>query len=138
MSKLNTSSLKVLKFGHSLQTHDNIHGIINTITEHIRTIPQYDTLYLNCDLIVHICRAIENIVYDSKLKDIDKYELFMSIYGQIYPNPMTDQDKQTIKNIIELSNNNQLFKISKINKMFVVKFFIGVFSIVSNALSISH
>lgn len=101
MSKtgLNTSSLDVLEFGDTLKTHDNLHSIIQLLVERIKLIPQPESLHLNVDLIVWICNAIDNILLDSKLKNVDKYELFVTIYKSIYPDT-TDKEMKTIETII--------------------------------------
>lgn len=101
MSKtgLNTSSLDTIEFGSSLKTHDNLHSMIQLLVERIKRIPQTETLHLNIDLIIWICNAIDNILQDSKLKNVDKYELFVTIYKQIFPDT-SEKEMKTIEAII--------------------------------------
>ena len=98
-TSLNTTSLEVLEFGDTLKTHDNLHSIIQLLVERIKIIPQNDTLHLNVDLIIWICNAIENILQDSKFKNGDKCQRFLTIYRQIYPDT-TEKETKTIEAII--------------------------------------
>ncbi len=100
MSKLDISSLAQIEFGDSLKTHDNLHSIIQLLVEKIRIIPSCETLHLNIDLVVWICLAIDNILRDSKLKNVDKFQLFTSVYTTIYPDT-TAKEFKTILMVVE-------------------------------------
>ena len=59
---------------------------------------------MNVDLIVYICKLIDQILVDSKLKNIDKCKLFNEIYNHIYPDS-SEKEIATIKAIIEYMHN---------------------------------
>ena len=104
MSSLNTSSLDKIIFTDSLKSHTDIHSIIALLVEKIKTIPAVENLHMNIDLIVWLCQVIDQILVDSKLKNIDKLALFKSIYTQIYPDT-AEKELNTIKNVIEYLHN---------------------------------
>ena len=104
MSSLNISSLDKIIFMDSLKNHTDIHSIISLLVEKIKTIPAVENLHMNIDLIVWLCQVIDQILVDSKLKNIDKLALFKSIYTQIYPDT-AEKELNTIKNVIEYLHN---------------------------------
>jgi hypothetical protein len=113
MSKLNVSSLGQLQFGDSLKTHDNLHSIVELLVEKVKAIPRSEDLHLNIDLIVYICLAIDNILRDSKLTDVDKFQLFTSVYTAVFPDT-TPKEFKTILAVIDYLHGNSL--ISAISK----------------------
>ena len=100
MSKLDISSLGQIEFGDSLKTHDNLHSIIQLLVERIKLIPSCETLHLNIDLVVWICLAIDNILRDSKLKNVDTFQLFTSVYTLVYPDT-TAKEFKTILMVVD-------------------------------------
>jgi hypothetical protein len=73
---------------------------------------------MNIDMINQICNTIKNHVND---KYIDKLELFLKIYRSTF-GEITEQEKETITNIIKYLNDNNKIKarslISKIWRFF--------------------
>jgi len=112
-NSLNLSSIDKLPYGESLKNHDNLHSIIQTLVEKIKLIPQVDGLHLNIDLIIWVCQAIDHILVDSKLKNVDKYQLFKSIYMVIFPET-TEKEQKTIEAIVHYLHSIKI--IAKINK----------------------
>jgi hypothetical protein len=139
MSKtgLNITSLDSLEFGSSLKAHDNIHSIIQLLIERIKLIPQSESLQLNVDLIIWICNAIDNILLDSKLKNVDKYELFVTIYKTIFPET-TDKEMKTVEAIITyLHHIKVIAAVSKTPWAKIARYFKSCVKIILGALSIS-
>ena len=104
MSSLNIKSLEEISFNDSLKNHNDIHSIIVLLVERVKKIPNYSDLNMNVDLIVYICKLIDQILVDSKLKNIDKLKLFIEIYSQIFPET-SEKELKTIKAIIEYMHN---------------------------------
>jgi formyltetrahydrofolate synthetase len=100
MSSLNIKSLDELRFSDSLKNHSDIHSIIEVLVKKIKEINSYEELHLNVDLIVYICKSIDQILADSKLKNIDKFNLFKEIYIPLFPET-TEKEIRIIKAIIE-------------------------------------
>ena len=104
MSSLNIKSLEEISFNDSLKSHSDIHSIIELLVKRIKDIPEFTSLHMNVDLIVYICKLIDQILVDSKLKNIDKLKLFIEIYSQIFPET-SEKELKTIKAIIEYLHN---------------------------------
>lgn len=104
MSSLNIKSLEEIQFNDSLKNHNDIHSIIVLLVERIKKIPEFSSLHMNVDLIVYICKLIDQILVDSKLKNIDKLKLFIEIYSQVFPET-SEKELKTIKCIIEYMHN---------------------------------
>lgn len=100
MSSLNIKSLSEIRFTTSLKSHSDIHSIIELIVKQIKEIPQFENLHINVDLIVYICKVIDQILADSRLESVDKFELFKQIYFSLFPDT-TEKEIKTIKMIID-------------------------------------
>lgn len=136
MSSLNIKSLGEIRFTTTLKTHSDIHSIIDVIGKQIKEIPQYENLHLNIDLIVYVCKVIDQILADSKLTDIDKYKLFEQIYLAIFPDT-SEQDFKVIKSVIEYLHNLGDIKAVKTNWGKVCRSAKSLLKIVIGVLSFS-
>lgn len=94
------SALDKIIFIDSVKQHTDIHSIIKSIVQKVREIPNVNSLHANVDLIVWLCLVIDQLIIDSKLKNIDKFQLFKTIYLEIFPDT-TDQDFTMFKSIID-------------------------------------
>ena len=138
MASLNISSLTRIEFGDTLKTHDNLHSITKLLVDKVNAIPKVDTLHLNIDLIVYICQSIENIVRDSKLKYIDKFTLFTSVYLQIYPDT-TEKELMTVRGIVTYLNNGRLLApISKTPSAVFVRRVKSLLGVAMSAVNITN
>ena len=114
MTTLNISSLKTIVYTDTLKVHNDLHSIVQLLVDKIKEIPNFGDLHMNVDLIVWVCLAIDQILTDSKLKDVDKLELFKQVYILIFPDT-TDKEYQTISNIITYLHNISLITSVKTN-----------------------
>lgn len=114
MSSLNIKSLEEIRFTTTLKNHSDIHSIIDIIGKQIKEIPHYENLHINIDLIVYICKVIDQILADSKLISIDKYKLFEQIYIAIFPDT-TENEFKIIKSVIDYLHNMGDIKAVKTN-----------------------
>ena len=104
MSSLNTKSLSSIIFTDTLKSHNDIHSIIGILVAEIQKVPEFGNLHMNTDLIVWLCKCADQILTDSKLKNIDKFALFKEVYIKIFPDT-TDKEFITIKNMIDFLHN---------------------------------
>jgi len=136
MSSLNISSLESIKFNDTLKSHSDIHSIIEVLVKRIKDIPSFESLHLNVDLIVYVCKIIDQILVDSKLKDVNKYELFKEIYMTVYPET-TEKELRTIKCIIEYLHNIKEIVAVKTNYQKVCRSLKSCLKVVLSVLSLS-
>ena len=104
MTSLNISKIDDIKFNDTLKNHNDIHTIVSLIVDRVKQIPSFSDLHLNIDLIVYICKIIDHILVESKLHNIDKFNLFKEIYLNIFPDT-TEKELKTIKATIEYLHN---------------------------------
>ena len=91
---------------------------------------------MNVDLIVYICKVIDQILADSKLTDIDKFKLFEQIYMAIFPDT-TEKETKTIKMIIDYLHGVGEIKAIKTNFGKVCRTMKSVIKVVLGVLSLS-
>ena len=65
---------------------------------------------MNVDLVVYLCKCLDQILTDSNLKNIDKFNLFKQVYITLFPDT-TEKEfetiKITLKKISSVKNNYQ-------------------------------
>ena len=134
MSTLNIKSLNSITFTDTLKSHNDVHGIITLLSDEVKKIPNYQNLSMNVDLVVYLCKCLDQILNDSNLKNVDKFNLFKQVYIILYPQT-TEKEFETIKNVIEFLHN--IKKISSVKNnyqkgfRFVKKTFNTFLSIIS-------
>ena len=134
MSSLNTKALGSIIFTDTLKSHNDVHSIITLLSDEVKKIPNYQNLSMNVDLVVYLCKCLDQILTDSNLKNIDKFNLFKQVYITLYPTT-TEKEFETIKNVIEFLHN--IKKISSVKNnyqkgfRFVKKTFNTFLSIIS-------
>ena len=134
MSTLNIKSLNSITFTDTLKSHNDLHGIITLLSDEVKKIPNYQNLSMNVDLVVYLCKCLDQILTDSNLKNVDKFNLFKQVYIILYPET-TEKEFETIKNVIEFLHN--IKKISSVKNnyqkgfRFVKKTFNTFLSIIS-------
>ena len=136
MSSLNIKSLEHIRFTTTLKSHSDIHSIIELLVKRIKEIPSFENLHLNIDLIVYVCQIIDQILVDSKLKNIDKFKLFQEIYINIFPDT-SERELKTIKAIIEYLHGIGEIKAIKTNYQKICRGFKSVLKVVISVLSLS-
>lgn len=135
MSTLNTKALGSIIFTDTLKSHNDLHSIIQLLSDEIKKIPNYETLSMNVDLVVYICKCLDQILTDSNLKNVDKFALFKQVYITLYPET-SDKEFETIKNIIEFLHNIKKISSVKNNYQRGFRFFKKGFNTFLNIISL--
>jgi hypothetical protein len=65
---MEASTLEFIKITPNLKNHIVENKIIEVIVEKIRSIPQFEKLQRNMDLVLLICDIIENLCYENNIK----------------------------------------------------------------------
>ncbi len=72
----------------------------------MKDIPEYVKLKQDIELILVVCRMIEGITFDSKVK-VDKLETIIAIYNELFE--MTADDQIMLLNIVSFLHENKAF-----------------------------
>ena len=136
MTSLNISKIDDIKFNDTLKNHNDIHTIVSLIVDRVKQIPSFSDLHLNIDLIVYICKIIDHILVESKLHNIDKFNLFKEIYLNIFPDT-TEKELKTIKATIEYLHNIKEIMAVKTNWAKICRKIKSIGKVVLSVLSLS-
>ena len=106
LNPLKLHSLEKIVLKNSLKNHYSSHGLIELIVKQVKDIPEYVKLKQDIGLIIVVCRMIEGITFDSKVK-VDKLETIIAIYKELFD--MTTDDNIMFVNIVSFLHENKAF-----------------------------
>lgn len=111
------SSSALVKPKNLLKTLRRTGDVIQLVLDTLKDIPEIEKQKFNPDLILYICRVVENSYDKKSLADqkINKKEMVFSIVKKLYPS-LTEVEKQTIDQIIE-----HLHSSGRIKKVGIIK-----------------
>lgn len=110
------SSLDTLQFKNSLNSHCTSETLIGLIQVKLKTIPDVETQKYNPELILWVCRLIEQSVYDNRLS-VDKSAMFMTIYSSTFE--MTAVDEVVCRKLVDFLLANNMVKFETKNLAFL-------------------
>ena len=99
------NNLVYVKSRNRLKQLTDAKSLSDSIVERVKAINNYQTLKLDCELILFVCNCIENAVYNK----VDKKSLALSIMKQIFVN-VTPSEELVITDMIEFLFVNHLIK----------------------------
>lgn len=106
--------LVYVKLKNNLLNMDLEKQLIEVIDQRIRTLPNYNELRLNPELILLCCNLVENACVDKKIK-IDKKALCVRVLASIFA--YSEPEKKQVSESIEfLHCNKRIRKVSIIKK----------------------
>jgi hypothetical protein len=122
------SSVELVKPKNLLKNLKRTGDVIQVILDTLKDLPDLEKQKYNPDLILYICRVVENSYDKKKLADekINKKEMVFSILKKLYPS-LNDNDKLVIEGIIEhLHSSGRLKKVNLLKLVFAAlkKFFL--------------
>jgi hypothetical protein len=110
--------LVYVKLKHNLLNMDLEKQLIEVIDQRIRTLPNYQELRLNPELVLLTCNLVENAVIDKHIK-IDKKSLCLRVLTSIFT--YTEADKKQVSETIEfLHCNKRIKKVSIFRKCILI------------------
>lgn len=122
------SSVELVKPKNLLKNLKRTGDIIQVILDTLKDLPDLEKQKYNPDLILYICRVVENSYDKKSLADekINKKEMVFNILKKLYPS-LNDNDKLVIEGIIEhLHSSGRIKKVNILKLMFATlkKFFL--------------
>jgi thymidylate kinase len=122
------SSVELVKPKNLLKNLKRTGDIIQVVLETLKDLPEIEKQKYNPDLILYICRIVENSYNKKSLSDekINKKDMVFNILKKLYPN-LSDADKVIIDGIIEhLHSSGRIKKINIIKLIYstLKKFFL--------------
>jgi hypothetical protein len=98
-------------FQHSLKTHIFTENLTKTILDNVNTIPALQSLRMDIELTLYICKLLETLMINCNEKLLKK-QLVISILLLIFPN-LTEPEKALIDTQIQFLFNNRKIKVVK-------------------------
>jgi hypothetical protein len=116
--------MNLVKFKYSIRTHMNRNSLFDTLVQKTMSIPNYQNLQSDCELITFLCNSVENGL-KSGVK-IDKKQLVLDILNKVFPN-LSTEELAFINNIIQnLNDRGGIVKITQYYSFFlsVINYFL--------------
>lgn len=94
---MEASTLEFISITPTLKNHIVENKIIEIVIEKIRSIPQFEKLQRNMDLVLFICDIIENLVFENHLKSKHrpkgyKLQIAQTVFERLNWNQPQDKD----------------------------------------------
>ena len=105
-----------IKLNNKLKILDKTGEISKFIIEKIQSMPNYQELRNDVEIILYICTIIENELKQTKTKSINKKDIVIDIVHKIF-SLRPEEFKNIDKNIEFLHSNNLIQKISEYDKI---------------------
>ena len=107
---LSTVGLDTIQFKNSLKAHCSKEQIVKIISTKILALPNFDALKYNPELVLFVSTCLETACTENSLQ-VDKQEMFLSIYGKVYD--ITPLDQVIIIHVLEFLLTNKFIKLPK-------------------------
>ena len=82
----------------------------------IQSLPNYQTLKNDVELVLYACNTLENAHVDLKAAKINKRQLIVSVFGELFN--LNDEEKLTVSNTIQFLFDHS--KIKQVKQLYVV------------------
>lgn len=105
-----------IKLKHKLQILDKLGEVSKFIIERVQSMPNYQELRNDVEILLYICTVIENEISQTKTKSINKKDIVIDIVHKIF-SLKPEEFKNIEKNIEFLHSNNMIRKISNYEKV---------------------
>ena len=100
---LSTVGLDTIQFKNSLKAHCSKEQIVELISSKILALPNFDALKYNPELVLFVSTCLETACTENSLQ-VDKQEMFLSIYGKVYD--ITPLDQVIIVHVLDYPSQN--------------------------------
>jgi hypothetical protein len=107
MNVLNTTGLDNVSLKNSAKEHITSANLILWIVSKVETLPNYEGLKYNPELILYVSSCIEVACVDNKIK-CDKLDVFIQVYKKLFE--MTTNDEVVVVQTLNFLHKNLLIK----------------------------
>ena len=111
---MNSTNLIPLK--NSLKNINDLATLKQMVICKVQSLPNYQTLKNDVELILYACNTLENCHVDLKASKINKRQLIVSIFGELFN--LNDEEKLTVSNTIQFLFDHG--KIKQVKQVLVV------------------
>ena len=109
---MSNSNISLVKLKRNVLKHQSRHQLVHDVVDVVNGIQTVDNLKRDPELLLFICNLIEN---GECPKDIERNELIVEVYKQLFPELNNDVDVAQLMALIEfLKSNKKIKKISTI------------------------
>ena len=107
MNVLNTTGLDNVSLKNSAKEHITSANLILWIVSKVETLPNYEGLKYNPELILYVSSCIEVACVDNKIK-CDKLDVFIQVYKKLFE--MTTNDEVVVVQTLNFLHKNSLIE----------------------------
>ena len=107
MNVLNTTGLDTMSLKNSAKEHITSANLILWIVSKVETLPDYEGLKYNPELMLYVSSCIEIACIDNKIK-CDKLDVFIQVYKKLFE--MTTNDEVVVVQTLNFLHKNSLIK----------------------------
>ena len=111
---MNSTNLIPLK--NSLKNINDLATLKQMVVCKIQSLPNYQTLKNDVELVLYACNTLENAHVDLKAAKINKRQLIVSVFGELFN--LNDEEKLTVSNTIQFLFDHG--KIKQVKQVLVV------------------
>jgi len=108
-----TNLIPLLK---NLKNIDDLATLKQMVVCKIQSLPNYQTLKNDVELILYACTTLENCHVDLKASKINKRQLIVSIFGELFN--LNDEEKLTVSNTVQFLFDHS--KIKQVKQLYIV------------------
>ncbi len=107
MNVLNTTGLDTMSLKNSAKEHVTSANLILWIVSKVETLPNYEGLKYNPELMLYVSSCIEIACIDNKIK-CDKLDVFIQVYKKLFE--MSTNDEVVVVQTLNFLHKNSLIK----------------------------
>ena len=111
---MNSTNLIPLK--NSLKNINDLATLKQMVVCKIQSLPNYQTLKNDVELVLYACNTLENAHVDLKAAKINKRQLIVSVFGELFN--LNDEEKLTVSNTVQFLFDHS--KIKQVKQLYIV------------------
>lgn len=111
-----SSSTDLIPLKNSLKSLSDLALLKQMVVSKIQSLPNYETLKNDVELVLFACNILENAHKDLKATKLNKRQLIVSVFAEIFN--LDDQEKLTVSNTVQFLFDHS--KIKQVKKVLVV------------------
>ena len=100
--------MDLVKLKNKLKNLDRLGELTKQITDKIHSMPNYQELKNDLEVILYVCTIVENEIKQNKTKSISKKDIVIDILNQLFN--ISDEEKELFGKHIEFLHSNSLIK----------------------------
>ena len=109
-------STELIPLKNNLKNLNDLATLKQMVVCKIQSLPNYQTLKGDVELVLYACNVLENCHLDLKCAKTNKRQLIVSIFGELFN--LNDEEKLLLSNTVQFLYDNR--KIKQVKQLYVV------------------